>query len=304
MSASPTRPTPRGRLTRRRPPAGRAILVILGAIVLFAAGGGGVAWWLSVGRLPLRGPSQHDFGTVALKGDDVVLTHAFELRNTRSEPLMIQTIRPNCGCASGNADRNVIAPGETVTITGQLALDAAGGRKASLTVIFEGGEMQRLTMQAIAQRDRMLRLEPATIMLRAGEMNQLLAVAQIAADVEPPAPELEFPSGVSGSWLGWTKASDADPERGTAHRWRGRVSIDVVDAAAVVAGNAVVVVLPDAGDANAPSIRAVCRILGVSGAAPDGQPGDLGFSGSGDPRPVPFAPPSPPGDGASGEDDG
>lgn len=52
----------------------------------------------------------HDYGM--LKEDDGIAKYRFVFTNTGSEPLIIQDVKPSCGCTSSDWTRNPVAPGE------------------------------------------------------------------------------------------------------------------------------------------------------------------------------------------------
>ncbi|MHC4811269.1 MAG: DUF1573 domain-containing protein [Planctomycetota bacterium] len=269
---------------RARPPRGPRVrgrslpLVLVGLLVILALLGGGGWWWMATGRLPLAGASSHDFGTVSIEGDDVLLTHEFVLKNRRSEPLRITAVRPSCGCAGMDVPEEPIAPGETVRLVGRLALEMSGPRTASVALVFEGGEMQRLFMKAVGRKERGVRLEPSMLQLRPDEPSQVLVIARTlraSADespAEPPVPELIAPSGVRAEWRGWSLMEEGDPASLRADGWRGRVAVEATGEP-VGYGATLVVVLPGAsGDGG--DIRANCRISGVGGTG--GGTGEVG----------------------------
>ena len=79
--------------------------------------------WLSMVAAPaLAGPRAvpiapiHDFEVVA-KGE--VLVHDFEIRNDGDEPLLIENVRPACGCTVADFDKQ-IAPGQTGRIHAEM----------------------------------------------------------------------------------------------------------------------------------------------------------------------------------------
>ena len=61
----------------------------------------------------------YDFGYV--RSEDVkAISHTFVLRNKGEETLLINKVRPSCGCTSAAASANQIAPGATATVTATL----------------------------------------------------------------------------------------------------------------------------------------------------------------------------------------
>lgn len=72
-----------------------------------------------------------EFGTVP-RGS--LKIHNFVLKNTLSEPLTILEVRASCGCTSGRALSQQVAPGETAIIEAQMDTRNVWGRKT--TVLF------------------------------------------------------------------------------------------------------------------------------------------------------------------------
>ena len=59
-------------------------------------------------------PTTHDFGDI---GQGKPVLFSFRLRNDGTEPLVIENVRPACGCTTPDWPREAIAAGDTATIT-------------------------------------------------------------------------------------------------------------------------------------------------------------------------------------------
>jgi len=57
--------------------------------------------------------TEHDFGQV-LEGDKVV--HVYEVLNTGKENLLLQSVKPSCGCTTPKYDKQPIRPGKKGSI--------------------------------------------------------------------------------------------------------------------------------------------------------------------------------------------
>jgi len=57
--------------------------------------------------------TEHDFGQVQ-EGEKV--THVFEVLNTGKADLLLQSVKPSCGCTMPKYDKKPIRPGKTGTI--------------------------------------------------------------------------------------------------------------------------------------------------------------------------------------------
>jgi hypothetical protein len=77
----------------------------------------------------------HNFGEVA-EGDKVA--HVFKFKNTGSNPLKVNNVKPSCGCTTPDWSKDEIAPGAEGFVN--VEFDSQGKRgvqKKSVTVTFE-----------------------------------------------------------------------------------------------------------------------------------------------------------------------
>jgi hypothetical protein len=77
----------------------------------------------------------HNFGEVA-EGDKV--EHVFKFKNTGSNPLKINNVKPSCGCTTPDWTKDEVAPGAEGFV--KVEFDSKGKRgvqKKSVTVTFE-----------------------------------------------------------------------------------------------------------------------------------------------------------------------
>ena len=96
----------------------------------------------------------HDFGTFE---EGVQATVTFTFKNTGNAPLVLNSVKPSCGCTTPKWSKEPIAPGEEGTIT---AIYNSKGRKGNFTKTItvthngEGGTVYltiRGTVKAAAQ---------------------------------------------------------------------------------------------------------------------------------------------------------
>lgn len=73
----------------------------------------------------------HNFGEVAM-GDSVV--HRYTFKNTGTKPLILETVKPGCGCTATNYTHTPIAPGESGFVETTMAAKTLGIFKKSVTV--------------------------------------------------------------------------------------------------------------------------------------------------------------------------
>lgn len=80
-------------------------------------------------------PTEHDFGDIHYKAP---AHHTFEFRNITDRPLIIDNIRPSCGCTAVNWEEAVIEPDSVGTIQVSYDARARGYFRKSLKVYFHG----------------------------------------------------------------------------------------------------------------------------------------------------------------------
>ncbi len=61
------------------------------------------------------GQEVYDFGTVVLSNDSLVAN--FYFKNSGNEPLIIESVKPSCGCTVSSFPKNPILPGDGDVIT-------------------------------------------------------------------------------------------------------------------------------------------------------------------------------------------
>ena len=66
----------------------------------------------------------------------------FKFKNTGKEPLIIQSVRPGCGCTTPYYTQEPIAPGKTGVIKASYNAAAPGGFSKPITVVYNGGTEQ------------------------------------------------------------------------------------------------------------------------------------------------------------------
>ncbi|MDA8017484.1 MAG: DUF1573 domain-containing protein [Thermoanaerobaculia bacterium] len=100
----------------------------------------------------------HDFDVVA-KGE--VLVHDFEIRNDGDQPLMIENVRPACGCAVAKFDKS-IPPGKIGRIHAEVdTLDFFGPISKSIAVYTNDVENPKLQLVVRAKVMAYISAEPS-----------------------------------------------------------------------------------------------------------------------------------------------
>ena len=98
----------------------KTLLRVLLVVILAAAGG--LIVTVTVGRGPFSGASQHDFGLVLIADQPVVLEHTFRLRNRPGDTLVINDVRPSCGCTIVTTSTRQVDPAGWLEVTARLTL--------------------------------------------------------------------------------------------------------------------------------------------------------------------------------------
>ena len=94
-------------------------------------------------RLLIEPSRTVDLGMVHF-GETPAKTQAtFRIRNTSDVKQTITSVKASCGCAQTKADREVIEPGETATITTTLSIERAKTYHSSIWVVFEAANQQK-----------------------------------------------------------------------------------------------------------------------------------------------------------------
>ena len=77
----------------------------------------------------------HDFGDIA---QGVPQTHTFIVKNTGTEPLIIQNVKASCGCTAPGWTKEPIAPGATGEVKATYNAASVGSFSKTLTVTTNG----------------------------------------------------------------------------------------------------------------------------------------------------------------------
>jgi len=205
-------------------------------LIFLLALAGGLAWgwwWMASGRFPLAGDMHHDFGNVAIVGQTSGFEHTFHLRNRRSEPVVIETIRTGCGCTRAEASTMTVEPGATVDVDVQLSLARAGKKKTTVTLVIDGFGPMTLFLQAVGHRNEAsLSLISPNLHLTPGEATPLTVMAEVqSTDLAPPTPTVTAPEGVTATFRGWKPVTARDAETARAAEWRGMFDVSLAEGA-------------------------------------------------------------------------
>ena len=88
----------------------------------------------------------HDFGKIP---KDKPVSHVFTLTNMGTEPLILENVKPVCGCTIADWPKEPVAPGENATIKATFNAKKVGRFSKSITVLGNiDPNPQRLTLKA------------------------------------------------------------------------------------------------------------------------------------------------------------
>lgn len=124
----------------------------------FALAGWPVATASAAGPRLVASEPKYDFGEIA-QGAEVPFS--FQLQNQGDAPLQIQDVRPSCGCTAALISANVVPPGGTATIEGEVKTAGLQDRIAkTITVTSNDPSTPRLTLTVTGVVTVPFHLEP------------------------------------------------------------------------------------------------------------------------------------------------
>jgi len=209
-------------MTRRR-----LIVLALLLLLVVVAGAAGGWWYMAVGRYPLAGSLSHDFGDVPIGEGTAGVSHTFHLRNHGSEPVVIEHVRPSCGCTAAKLSTRTVEPGGTVDVDVTLHLARAGEKRTSVALVIRDFGIETLWMVAVGKKERSLWPDLYELGVAKGKSIPLLVFADIQSSDEKPEPlAIEAPEGFTAKFIGWELARPREPARERAAEWRGRIRVE------------------------------------------------------------------------------
>jgi hypothetical protein len=110
---------------------------------------GGATMAEPVSNLPLTTAEfiedNHNFGEIP-EGDKV--SHTFKFKNTGSNPLKVENVKPSCGCTTPDWSREDVAPGAEGFVTVEFdSKGKTGVQKKSVTVTFANTDPKNKMLQ-------------------------------------------------------------------------------------------------------------------------------------------------------------
>ena len=201
------------------------VLTALFGIALLGAGVFG--WWfLTIGRWPLVGSRTMNFGEVALTGEVVALKHTFELRNRTNRLLVIQSIRPSCGCTALDTSGRIVEAGEVLQLPVTFNIAEVGPKSASMTLIFDDEQTQTLWVRAVGRRSLALQVIERSVDVGPEREGIISVLARVQDnDDPPPALDIEPAEGITAEAGVWELAAPREARRKIPALWRTSIRV-------------------------------------------------------------------------------
>lgn len=147
--------------------------------------------WLAYSQMLLRGvldgESVHDFGTLSYDDGATPLEHSFTLVNRHDVPVVVKTVRADCGCVAPHAELRAIPAGGTWTLPVSMT-PPLGPKTVIIRVLFDDGRVQLLRVKAFGVVPPQLVASQQAVDLSPGEPIALTLAANIYNSSEKPEP--------------------------------------------------------------------------------------------------------------------
>lgn len=222
----------------------KTLLRVLLVVILAAAGV--LIVTVTVGRGPFSGASQHDFGLVLIADQPVVLEHTFRLRNRTGDTLVINDVRPSCGCTIVTTSTRQVDPDGWLEVTARLTLKRSGFQRVHIYIEVAERGTEMLTLEATGQRTQRLTSSQRMLRLRPGTPRTLVVFLEVHEDDQkPPAPKLTSPPGVAAAFVDWSQVQRRKRRKAIPARWAGRITVEQETAVAAEDAALVIDVEPD-----------------------------------------------------------
>ena len=93
----------------------------------------------------------------------------FEFTNTSNQPVVIDSVKPGCGCTTVGLEKKIYQPGEKGHITAVLTLGSHKGMLAKGITVNVRGERQPTVLMLVAQVEDSVKIDPPLVFWRNGE---------------------------------------------------------------------------------------------------------------------------------------
>jgi hypothetical protein len=131
-------------------------LTVLIAFLLFT----GVT--LAAPKIEVVGGNVHDWGSVKLS--DGPLNAKIKITNTGDENLIIQNVKPSCGCTTAPLDKDVLAPGDTSTLDLTMKISKGGKTMKNVRISSNDPDTPQFNLRIQADVVEFLSFSPSKIL--------------------------------------------------------------------------------------------------------------------------------------------
>ena len=118
-------------------------------------------------KLEIVGGDKYDWGEVKLS--DSPLKTKVILKNSGTEELHIQNVKPSCGCTTAPLDKDKLAPGETANLDIKLKVSHGGPIAKNITITSNDPSGTKRTLRLHADVIELLKVSPSKT-LRFGDL--------------------------------------------------------------------------------------------------------------------------------------
>ena len=123
--------------------------LLIGAITLFAISTLSTSFHFSERQVSWETPTLHDFGTIA---QDQPVTFNFVFRNITDGPILIENVRPTCGCTAPEWKYDPIEADSTGVIEIEYDAKKAGYFNKPIKVFFYGQrKVEKLSIEGFVE---------------------------------------------------------------------------------------------------------------------------------------------------------
>lgn len=109
-------------------------------------------------KIEIIGGDKYDWGKVKLSEGPLKAT--VKIKNTGNEELIIQNVKPSCGCTTAPLDKDRLKPGETAKLDITLKISHGGNVTKSIRIASNDPKIPNKNLTITADVVEMLKIEP------------------------------------------------------------------------------------------------------------------------------------------------
>lgn len=113
-------------------------------------------------KLEVLNGDTHDWGTVKLA--DSPLKAKVQIKNTGNEDLIIEKVKPSCGCTTAPLDKDILKPNETATIDVEMKVSHGGPVSKNLRITSNDPQTKTKVVRLKADVQELLTITPSKIL--------------------------------------------------------------------------------------------------------------------------------------------